>query len=630
MKGRIVGLLFILGCLLLFFRCREEKPSSAYLNVPEGAAQYVGMKECKVCHAQIYETFLRTGMGQSWGLATPQKSAANFNPKQALVYDSFSNFYYKPFWKNDSLYIQEFRLAQGDTVHSRTERVDYIVGSGQHTNSHLVNTNGYLHQAPITFYTQKGKWDMAPGFEHGHNTRFERKIEAECITCHNGYPTMVEGSLNKYAQIPLGIDCERCHGPGSIHVAKKKNAEIVDTSKYIDYSIVNPKKLSTEAQNNLCQRCHLQGITVLNEGKTFFDFKPSQLLKNSMNTFMPVYSADDNHMIMASHVERMKQSNCYINSGKMSCITCHNPHISVKETPTSVYNQSCKGCHAQAQDCKENLQARQLQQDNCVHCHMPKNSSIDIPHVAVTDHRIQVKKTLTSEETKAIGQFVRMQCYSNNEVSETTRGQAFLEFFERYEEQSIFLDSAGKYFRELKSLHPDKIRYHFLRKEYKPLADLSGELPPDKIKDAWTNYRMGEALQNLNQFDKAIPYLQQACKLKPYALDFQMKLASTLMKANRLDEARKICLFIIQENPNYGLSYFNLGYVAEQKQELLQAERYYLLSKKYNPDHVQTLINLSVLYYRSNRKALIRPLLETAQRAEPRNQQVNAMLMDLK
>ena len=44
------------------------------------------------------------------------------------------------------------------------EKVDYIIGSGQHTNSHIYNTNGYLHQMPMTYYTQKQKWDFPPGF----------------------------------------------------------------------------------------------------------------------------------------------------------------------------------------------------------------------------------------------------------------------------------------------------------------------------------------------------------------------------------------------------------------------------------------------------------------------------------
>jgi len=85
-----------------------------------------------------------------------------------------------------------------------------------------MNENGYLTQVPMTFYTQKGTWDLPPGFENGANSRFDRKIELECMSCHNGYPQMAEGSENKYDKVATGIDCERCHGPGEMHVKEKQ------------------------------------------------------------------------------------------------------------------------------------------------------------------------------------------------------------------------------------------------------------------------------------------------------------------------------------------------------------------------------------------------------------------------
>src|SRR5690606_16471928 len=126
----------------------------------------------------IYNTYIQTGMGQSFGHATRQKSAADFghNP----IYDKDLDFYYIPYWQNDSLHIKEYRLEGTDTVHKRVQKIDYIIGSGQHTNSHIFGVNGYLFQAPITFYTQKRQWDLAPGFEAGGNNRFSRIIESEC------------------------------------------------------------------------------------------------------------------------------------------------------------------------------------------------------------------------------------------------------------------------------------------------------------------------------------------------------------------------------------------------------------------------------------------------------------------
>jgi hypothetical protein len=131
----------------------EPQPTSQWHNVYDTSAHYVGMDKCRTCHESVYQTFIQTGMGQSFGHATKEKSAADFTPAHALVYDSALDYYYKPYWDKDSFYIMEFRLEGRDTVHKRIQKVNYVVGSGQHTNSHIFNTNGYLLQAPITFYT---------------------------------------------------------------------------------------------------------------------------------------------------------------------------------------------------------------------------------------------------------------------------------------------------------------------------------------------------------------------------------------------------------------------------------------------------------------------------------------------
>jgi hypothetical protein len=101
----------------------------------------------------------------------------------------------------------------------------------------MINVNGYVYQAPATFYTQRGIWDLPPGFENGANSRFSRKIELECMSCHNGFPVMAEGSENKYSHVPGGIDCERCHGPGSRHVEEKRRGNIVDVTKEVDFPL---------------------------------------------------------------------------------------------------------------------------------------------------------------------------------------------------------------------------------------------------------------------------------------------------------------------------------------------------------------------------------------------------------
>lgn len=629
MRRYSVALLFILTCIILLFTCKE-KDVDPFRNVKKDAAHYVGMAECRGCHEPIYQTYIQTGMGQSWDIASHAKSAADFSDKHPPVYDAQLNLYYKAFWKGDALFIKEYRLDGRDTTHYREEKISYIVGSGQHTNSHLMDINGYLYQAPITYYTQKGRWDLAPGFEDGHNSRFSRKIELECISCHNGYPNFEEGSLNKYTQVKRGIDCERCHGPGSIHISEKKAGQIVDTSLGPDYSIVNPRRLTTNQQNSLCQRCHLQGIAVLNDNKTFFDFLPSDDLKNTMNVFMPTFSGSQKHMIMASHVERMKMSNCFVNSGKMSCITCHNPHISVKATPQEQFISACKNCHTAQSTCTEKENIRQVKKDNCIKCHMPKNGSIDIPHVAVTDHYIRRRPSLDNEE--AIRDFIGLKCFNNDHPDARTKARAFLEFYERYEPNAKLLDSALAYLSlaDHRKLDEDIIRTYFLQKNYSELIKLKGEAQENEINDAWTAYRIGESYIKQKKITEGISFLERAVDLKPYGLDYQQKLATAYLLSKQYTKAQKTLSFIMKENPRYESAYTSLGFVYLQLQDFTKSIFYSLEAVKLNPMDEQARINLAVAYYQTRQMGHTKNILLRATKDFPTNEQLKLMLSDLK
>ena len=182
-----------------------DSENDIYLNHNDSVS-YVGKETCKECHFDIYNSYMETGMGKSFGVATKSKSVLDDN-NNPLIYDEIKNLYYQPLWKKDSLYLLEFRLEKGDTTHKLLQKIDFVIGSGQHTNSHLFSINGYIHQAPYTFYTQKGESDLPPGYENGQNSRFSREIGLECMSCHNAYPNHVENSLNKYDFVPNGIDC---------------------------------------------------------------------------------------------------------------------------------------------------------------------------------------------------------------------------------------------------------------------------------------------------------------------------------------------------------------------------------------------------------------------------------------
>ncbi len=651
---RIVILSFIgfIAIASAFF-CNSPQPqqaaatasgSSPWLNVYDTTVHYVGMQTCRGCHSEIYNNFIQTGMGQSFHTADREKSAADFRPGHALVYDKVLDFYYRPFFNGDSLYITEFRVEGKDTVHKRTERVSYIIGSGQHTNSHMWSSNGYIYQAPITFYTQKQQWDFAPGFENGASTRFGRIIESECMTCHNGYPEFVQQSQNKYLSLKNGIDCERCHGPGSMHVTNKQKGIIVDTSKGPDYSIVNPRRLPIDLQNNVCQRCHLQGVSVLNDGKTFFDFRPGMHLSEMENTFMPQYEGAQDKMIMASHVERMKKSACYVNSGQMSCITCHNPHISVKFTPRTQYLNACQKCHgggiwnaevaALKTSCTETPVKRAAKGNDCVTCHMPHNGSIDIPHVAVTDHYIR-KRPMAVEEKAKITAFLGLRCFNNDHPDNITVGRAYMEFYERFNKSAGLLDSALAYLNKAQDIeqsqkqNKDFIRLYFLLENYGKVIEYTDRLNAAQMPDAWAAYRAGESYIKTGQPQKALPWYEQAIKLMPYALDFQNKYGTCLLALNNLPAAQKVFTFIVTENPKYMLGNSNLGFVYMQQGAGTLAYEYLNRAHELDPDHEQTLINLAVWHHNNGTNDKARKYLLNLLKHHPDNARAKAMLVDL-
>ncbi len=610
--------------------------TSLWKNVYDTGAHYVGMQACRTCHEPIYQTFIQTGMGQSFGVATKEKTAADFSPAHALVYDTALDYYYKPYFSNDSFYIMEYRLEGKDTVHKRIQQVNYIVGSGQHTNSHIFGINGYLYQAPITFYTQKHRWDLAPGFEKGANTRFQRMIEIECMSCHNGYPDFVANSENKYTALKAGIDCERCHGPGSLHVEDRKNNLPADTAKGPDYTIVNPRRLSTELQNNVCQRCHLQGITVLNDNKTFFDFRPGMRLSEVMNVFMPEYEGAQDKMIMASHVERMKKSQCFVRSGKMSCITCHNPHVSVKFTPRAQYLNACQSCHGNGtaqHQCTENVQVRAAKNNDCVTCHMPHNGSIDIPHVAVTDHFIR-KRPVDDSTQKKITAFLGLKCFNNDAPDPITKARGYMEFYERYAQSPGLLDSALFYLakepaKETRLHNRDYIRVYYLLKDYRKVILNANTLLPAAVNDAWTNYRTGEAYYQLQQPDSALRWYKRATEIWKYSLDFENKYGICLLAINSLPEALNVFNFVIEQNPNHISANTNLGYIYMQQGDNNKAYAYMMHANSLDPDYEQNLLNLAVWYHSNQQPKQALNTIEHLLKKHPENERARAMLADL-
>jgi predicted CXXCH cytochrome family protein len=635
---------------------RTERKTYAALTED---ARYVGMQTCSGCHADVHATFIHTGMGKSFDLAGKKKSSGNFSG-HPVVSDISHNLSYHPYWNQEELRLLEFRLEGRDTIFKRDVPISYIVGSGQHTNSHMWVSNEYYFQAPVTFYTQKQKWDLPPGFENGENSRFSRLIGLECMTCHNGYPEFVIGSENKYSKVKNGIDCERCHGPGSIHVEEKSKGILIDTSKYIDYSIVNPSKLPIDLQFDVCQRCHIQGNSVMKEGKSYFDFIPGMRLSEVMDVYMPVYENNESVHIMASHAERLKMSKCFqVTDARikgmtpsvaglkpykngLTCITCHNPHVSVKNSIGEQFNNACNGCHGDSkeQTCTNDPLKNKINGNNCVSCHMPSNSTTDIPHVSVHDHRIavHVKSTIP-----AVQKLKGINAINNPNPSRESVAQAYINYVEKFGMDISLLDSALKYLsvtsdkERVRSIHP-LIQIAYLKKDLATITRLS-ELPGVRDllskksydnKDAWTSYRIGEAYNFSGKQSQAIYWFGKSVELAPYNAEFANKYGTALAASGDLAKAEMIFRDLIREHPEYAPGYNNLGYLLlTRDRNIAAAKELFNKSLSLDPDYEKATLNMAMIMMLEGRKSDAEKVLKRLMKTNPQNSEARMALQQI-
>lgn len=597
------GLLAIFSLSYCKDKSRVEH-SSPYLNHND-SVDYVGIQACASCHADKFATFVNTGMGSSFDVASLNKSSAKFN-NVTPVYDAFRDLYYLPLLIDSSIHIKEYRLSGKDTVYSRLEKISYIIGSGHHTNSHFIEENGFVYQAPLTFYTQKGQWDLPPGFENGFNNGFERKIGLECMSCHNASPKLINGSENRYLDLPHGIDCERCHGPGELHVNEKKRGILVDVSKSVDYSIVNPAKLSWQRQIDICQRCHLQGNAVLKPGKDFTDFKPGMELSKIFDQFSPHYIGGD-EFVMAAHSERFQMSKCFTSSVKgdiksndskvgFTCISCHNPHVSVRETNLKVFNAKCNSCHSGSgkKSCSDLPESLLKEHNNCVKCHMPSSGTSDIPHVTVHDHYIRKP---TDPRKKSTGSLIGLRCITNPKPDLLTETNAYITYFEKFDSNPLYMDSAKAKSARLDADKSENIKtlihLHYINSEFNKVIQLSSKLKSEI--DGWTAYRIAKSFERMSNNPKALEWFDKAIEFQAQNLDFLLQKSYLLIKMKQFSKAKPILENLNKLYSKNAESWACLGLVHMNENQLSLAKNNFEKSLSLNPDLVLAIQNLRTL-----------------------------------
>ena len=472
---------------------------------------YVGSQACSGCHAGIYRSFSKTDMGKSMQSADALKPG--LVPAEATI----------PAPGGQSLRV--YRDATGwhqmesvPGVFEDDHKLDYVVGSGANGLSFIVHRGSYLFQAPLSFYSKTGQWDLSPGYENV-DVAFGRTIAQECVLCHSGRPEPVVDRVGKYADPPfreLAIGCENCHGPGSAHINRPKAPGV----------IVNPAKLAPRVAEEICTNCHQGGdAKVLQPGKTYRDFHPGQWLLDTVAIFKKAPFGQEKEADLLEHNAAMKLSRCFRESGgKLSCLTCHDPHVQIPPAESSAYfQQKCLTCHTQ-NSCTAPLAARERQSppNDCLACHMPKRAIAKISHSALTNHRIPARPDeplpLADAPTDDTGLILVNPSTPPRHLSGITLLQAYSQLVNNNAlYQQKYLDLLARLSRdEAGDPYVQAALGHKKLAEGKNEEALISLTPALRLENATVESDVAQALTNLGRPQEALPHWEAAAQIDAY------------------------------------------------------------------------------------------------------------------
>lgn len=562
-------------------------------HVPSSDADFVGAEACAMCHEEIARSY--AGTNKSRSVSRFVAATAPERLPGEPVYNEPTDLHYEAFARGDTLFQREFRLDQeGRLVHEVVHPAAYVIGSGAATRSYLMRVNGYVTEMPLTWYAEREQWDMSPGYEEA-NDRFSRKINLECVTCHTDVREFSRYAQNHYPELPTGIGCERCHGPGGDHVALRSAGGGPAAGAY-DSTIVHPGRISRDAQLSICQQCHLAGVTVFREGEGATTFRPGRSLHTNRTVFVPEQQLTDPDWVgIDSHPLRLARSACY-QATEMTCTTCHAPHTAGEALSRASYNESCVGCHQGTERAQPFCSRSDAATDaeaasgDCVGCHMSRTGTSDVPHVRFTDHWIRRDPgppldpsegrpafdlpepiTLVALQELGRGAHILAERTTSTPLDDLETAAAYLAFYETMHRVPAYVPTVIERARRGLAGGADHVEARIALG--RALADLDSLEAAEQVlldatraypSDPWTHFWLGAVREEQGRAD-AIQPLRRAVEIQPYLIEAQIKLGDALFAAGRNEEALAQLEHVVSLDPVHApRSWFNIAILRMQ------------------------------------------------------------------
>lgn len=593
---------------------------------------YTGSGQCAACHAVIAATYRQTGMGRSFTPAAADLPGLDASGK-ARFYHQASRQWYTVLRRDGAAYVRRHQIGfDGKETNVLEARAEYVIGSGNHAASLLHRaTDGRLLQLPVAWYSETRTWGMAPGYDRAGHAGFRRGIDAECMFCHNAYPLQpvreIPWTIPAFpSELPRGIDCERCHGPGSEHVRLAGAGGAVSG---VRAAILNPARLSAERQLEVCMQCHLQAtnqalpFAVRRPDRPVFSYDPREPLSSYMLLFDRSRPREESFEV--NHAAyRLRQSACFRGSaGRMVCTTCHNPHdVPRGDAAARHYAEACRACHA-------SLQPGHPPQADCASCHMPKRRTEDAVHVVMTDHWIArrppagdpLQAREESHEQPYAGEVallyparpLRKEDELEMAVAQVRDGANLMAGLARLASAIGRHRPAGPAFRfELAEAYRKTGRAAEAVREYEAVLERSPDLAPAWVGWGQALVMAGQASRALDRLGAVLPRIgpsaplfnlvgslrqqsgddaaaeaafRQAMAARPELPEPYLNLGVTLARQGRLRTAEEAFREALRQAPELSAAHNNLAYLLTAMRRNAEAEHHFEEAIRLEPDY---------------------------------------------
>jgi Cytochrome c554 and c-prime len=500
------------------------------------ASVSLGNDACAACHAGIVRSYAQTAMARGSGPASDGVVTGEFFHKPSGVH-------YRVYVEDGRAWLSFERRSEPKVAGKR--ELLYYIGSSRKGRTYLFSVDNFWFEAPINWYSQAGRWNMAPAYTEARQIPMTLPAVMDCLNCHtSGAGPPIAGTENRFIGKPFahgGITCERCHGPGAAHAAG-------------DGPIINPAKLSSQRRDAICMECHFEGTVAFERrGRHVYDFRPGDNLFDYIRYFVLTGSQPGSPLAL-NQVQALALSVCKQKSGdRMSCTSCHDPHADpAPADKVAYYRGKCIACHTEAFAARHHPD-----KSDCTGCHMPVLPSKEVAHTQATDHRIPRRPTgaalldmnrpeqlLPYPETQSPDQDIRELALAWEALAERNV-QGALANAQRYLKQAILAEPDDPVLLTAMAYVEQK---HGGEAEARKLYERALAADPLAV-NAAINLGVLEARQGRTR--RAVELWQSAFPRAPYRSALGMNLAMLFCENRQPSEAKDYVGRVLQFNPDY-------------------------------------------------------------------------------